>query len=94
LFAAKNSVLSLLLGPGNGYEKLNFIHKWSGRSIFIAALLHGSLWIRDHLELEEAILGEFKETTGVAAFAVLCVLVLTSVLPVRRYFYQGFYIIQ
>ncbi|RXW14546.1 hypothetical protein EST38_g11309 [Candolleomyces aberdarensis] len=93
LFAAKNSVLSLLLGPGNGYEKLNFIHKWSGRSIFIAALLHGALWIRDHLELREPILGEIKETSGIAAFALLCILVLTSILPVRRYFYQVFYII-
>lgn len=26
LFATKNSILSLLLGPGNGYEKLNYIH--------------------------------------------------------------------
>jgi hypothetical protein len=26
LFATKNSILSLFLGPGNGYEKLNYIH--------------------------------------------------------------------
>ena len=87
-------MVSLLLGPGNGYEKLNFLHKWSGRSLFIAALLYGALWIRDHLALREPIIGQLKETTGVAAFALLCILVLTSLLPVRRYFYQVFFFIQ
>src|SRR4051794_31381313 len=60
LFATKNSVLSLLLGPGNGYEKLNLVHKWAGRGIFLAAVIHGSLWIKNHLETETPILGEDK----------------------------------
>ncbi|KAF8913656.1 hypothetical protein CPB85DRAFT_1375526 [Mucidula mucida] len=34
LFATKNSLLSLLLGPGHGYEKLNYIHRWASRSAF------------------------------------------------------------
>lgn len=94
LFATKNSLLSLLLGPGHGYEKLNYIHKWSGRAIFFAVLLHGSLWIRDHLQYNTPILGQLKETSGIAGFALLCIIVLTSLRPVRRMFYEVFFVIQ
>ncbi|KAG2094851.1 uncharacterized protein F5147DRAFT_819676 [Suillus discolor] len=34
LFATKNTILSSLLGPGNGYEKLNFMHRMAGRAMF------------------------------------------------------------
>ncbi|CAL1697507.1 unnamed protein product [Somion occarium] len=93
LFATKNSILSLLLGPGHGYEKLNYIHRWSGRGLFIGATVHGALWIRNHLQYGLPILGQQKETSGVAAFGILCILVLTSLRPVRRFFYQGFWIV-
>ncbi|KAF9553360.1 hypothetical protein CPC08DRAFT_697815 [Agrocybe pediades] len=93
LFATKNSIVSLLLGPGNGYEKLNFIHRWSGRIMFLGAVLHGSLWIRNHLQYNLEILGQQKETSGVAALGVLGIIVLTSLRPVRRFCYEVFYII-
>lgn len=91
LFATKNSLLSLLLGPGNGYEKLNFVHKWCGRGIFLASVIHGAFWIRDHLNNDTPIIGQEKEETGIAAFALLCVIVLTSLRPVRRRMYTVFY---
>jgi len=94
LFATKNSLLSLLLGPGYGYEKLNYIHKWSGRAIFLASVIHGALWIQDHLKNDLPILGEIKEVTGVAGFALLCIMILISVRPVRRKIYEIFYLIQ
>jgi ferric-chelate reductase len=94
LFATKNSLLSLLLGPGHGYEKLNYIHRWSGRCMFLGAAIHGSLWIRNHLQYGLPILGPQKETSGVAAFGLLCVIVLSSLKPVRKYFYTIFFVIQ
>jgi ferric-chelate reductase len=94
LFATKNSLLSLLLGPGNGYERLNYIHRWSGRGVFLCALIHGSLWIRNHLQYNLPILGQQKETSGVAAFALLGIIVLSSLRPVRLYFRQIFFYIQ
>ncbi|KIM36216.1 hypothetical protein M413DRAFT_449274 [Hebeloma cylindrosporum] len=93
LFATKNSIVSLLLGPGNGYERLNFIHRWSGRIMFLGALLHGSLWIRNHLEYRIEIIGQQKETSGIAALGLLGVIVLSSLRPVRRFCYEVFYII-
>jgi ferric-chelate reductase len=94
LFATKNSLLSLLLGPGNGYEKLNYIHRWSGRGMFLCAAIHGSLWIRNHLQYGLPILGPQKETSGVATFAVLCTIVISSLKPVRLYLRQVFFYIQ
>lgn len=94
LFSSKNSVMSLLLGPGHGYEKLNFIHRWAGRGLFLSVVTHGSLWIHQHLKYNVPIIGEQKETSGIAAFGVLCIIVLTSILPVRRWFYQGFFVVQ
>ncbi len=94
LFATKNSLLSLLLGPGHGYERLNYVHRWSGRFMFLAAVIHGSLWIRNHLEYNLTILGEQKETSGIAAFGLLCVIVLTSVKPARSFCYQIFFVVQ
>ncbi|KAG1873923.1 iron reductase [Suillus subluteus] len=93
LFATKNSILSLLLGPGNGYEKLNFMHRMTGRAMFLAGCIHGSLWINNHLEYGLPILGPQKETSGVASLALLCIIVLTSLRPVRRLFYECFFVI-
>ncbi|KAG2040872.1 iron reductase [Suillus americanus] len=93
LFATKNSILSLLLGPGNGYEKLNFMHRMAGRTMFLAGCIHGSLWIRNHLQYGLQILGPQKETSGVASLALLCIIVLTSLRPVRRIFYEYFFVI-
>ncbi|KAL0575933.1 ferric-chelate reductase Frp1 [Marasmius crinis-equi] len=93
LFATKNSVLSLLLGPGHGYEKLNYIHRWSGRGMFLAAVIHGSLWIQNHLRFGLPILGQQKEGSGVAALGVLCALVLLSLRPIRRWGYEIFFVL-
>ncbi|KZP33798.1 iron reductase [Athelia psychrophila] len=91
LFGTKNSILSLLLGPGHGYEKLNYVHRWSGRAMFLGAGVHGALWIRNHIQYDLPILGQQKETTGVTAFALLGIIVLTSLKPVRKWCYSVFF---
>ncbi|OJA18204.1 hypothetical protein AZE42_08880 [Rhizopogon vesiculosus] len=93
LFATKNSILSLLLGPGNGYEKLNFMHRMAGRTMFLGGCIHGALWIRNHLQYGLPILGPQKETSGVASLALLGIIVLTSLRPVRRLFYECFFLV-
>ncbi|KAF5352252.1 hypothetical protein D9757_012517 [Collybiopsis confluens] len=93
LFATKNSIVSLLLGPGHGYEKLNYIHRWSARCLFLGAVVHGSLWIRNHLQYDILIIGSQKETSGVAALGVLCGIVLTSIKPVRKQLWGFFWVV-
>ncbi|KAJ7076743.1 hypothetical protein B0H15DRAFT_863285 [Mycena belliarum] len=85
LFAAKNSPLTaLLLGPGTDYTKLNYVHRWSARTLTLAALIHGSLWINNHLVFALPILSQQKEGSGVATLACLLVVALSSAGPVRR----------
>ncbi|KAG6864120.1 hypothetical protein C0991_012346 [Blastosporella zonata] len=83
LLASKNTVFSLLLPPSYAYTRINVLHRWVSRTMFLSAAVHGSLWINNHLVWNIPILGQQKETSGVAAFGVLCVIVLTSLRPVR-----------
>ncbi|KAG2099236.1 iron reductase [Suillus discolor] len=69
------------------------MHRMAGRAMFLAACIHGFLWIRNRLQYGLAILGPQKETSGVASLALLCIIVLTSLRPVRRLFYECFFII-
>ncbi|KAJ3488444.1 hypothetical protein NLJ89_g11617 [Agrocybe chaxingu] len=91
LLATKNSILCLLLGPGRGYEKLNFLHRWAGRALFVSALVHGALWIRNHVQYGIEIMGEQKEQSGIAAFACLGIIVLSSLRVVRRWAWGLFF---
>ena len=94
LFATKNSIIYVLLGPGVGYEKLNFLHRWSARVMFFAALLHGALWIKVLLGRGRPIFGQEKETTGIVAFSFLALTVLVGLRPVRVFVYQAFFSLQ
>ncbi|KAJ6621017.1 hypothetical protein B0H10DRAFT_2019643 [Mycena sp. CBHHK59/15] len=93
LFATKNSLVALLLGPGVDYTKLNYIHRWSARGLFLGAVVHGALWINNHLVWGLPILSQQKEASGVAALGVLCVIVLSSLAPVRRWSYSLFLVV-
>lgn len=92
LLATKNNILASLLG--RGYEKLNFLHRWSGRGIFLAVTIHGAAWIRNHLKIKPAALKEEKEMRGMFAYGTLCFMVLLSLSPVRNYTYQLFFFSQ
>lgn len=92
LLATKNNVLAVLMG--RGWEKLNFLHRWAGRGVFLSATIHGASWINNHLRINPSALKEEKEMLGMAMYGVLCVIVLSSLRPVRRIAYQIFFIVQ
>lgn len=94
LFATKNSIASLLLGPGVGYERLNFMHRWAGRGLFLGGLIHGSLWLNNYISYGLPILGQQKTESGIACLSLLCIIILTSLGPVRRYIWNLFWIVQ
>ncbi|KAG9101493.1 hypothetical protein FS749_006396 [Ceratobasidium sp. UAMH 11750] len=91
LFASKNSPAALLLG--RGYEKLNWVHRWAGRLLFLMATTHGSLWMNNRIRngQGELLRTGTKEREGMAAYGTLCMIVLLSLRPVRAYVYQFFY---
>jgi ferric-chelate reductase len=83
LFAAKSNPLA-------SYAGYNVLHRWAGRILFLSAMLHGTMWINQHRRYGVAIIGEVKETYGMAAFGTLCILVLSSIRWVRRWVYEVF----
>ncbi|KAJ7106539.1 hypothetical protein C8R44DRAFT_885831 [Mycena epipterygia] len=97
LFASKNSPLTaLLLGPGVDYTKLNYIHRYalSGPRALLRRCRAWALWINNHVVWDLPILSQQKEGSGVAAFGTLCVFILSSIAPNRRWCYSGFLVIQ
>lgn len=92
LFTTKNGILAILLGKG--YEKLNFLHRWAGRFMFLSATIHGSLWIYNDLKAGTPIIGSQKETRGIAAYSILGIIILSSLPIVRKLAYQVFFITQ
>ena len=92
LLATKNNVLAVLMG--HGWEKLNFLHRWAGRGVFLSATIHGAAWINNHLRIDPSALKGEKEMFGMTMYGVLCVIVLSSLRPVRRAAYQIFFIVQ
>lgn len=44
LLAAKNNMLSALIGKS--YVKLNFIHRFAGRSVIVCSILHSALYVK------------------------------------------------
>lgn len=62
--------------------------------MLIAAAVHGALWIKNHLTWGFPIIGQQKETSGVASLGLLCAITITSVKSVRRAYYDYFYILQ
>lgn len=62
--------------------------------MFITSLIHGGLWLRNHVEYDLPILGQQKETSGIAAFGLIGVIVLSSLKPIRKWAYEIFFVIQ
>lgn len=81
-------------GPSFAYTRLNPLHRWAGRFFILSAVIHGSLWINNHLLWNIPIIGQQKETSGVAALGVLGVIGLSSLRPVRKYAWNVFWWIQ
>jgi ferric-chelate reductase len=92
LLATKNNVIAVLMR--RGWEKLNFLHRWVGRGVFLSATIHGASWINNHIRIDPSALKDNKELLGMAAYGVLCVIVLSSLRPVRFAAYQIFFIVQ
>ncbi|WVQ99275.1 hypothetical protein IAU59_006407 [Kwoniella sp. CBS 9459] len=79
--------------PSLSYEHYNFLHRWAGRTLFVTATVHGGMWINQFIRN-----GEYdqiradKSKRGILAYALMGMVVITSLKPVRRKCYQLFWI--
>ncbi|KAK8864285.1 hypothetical protein IAR55_001531 [Kwoniella newhampshirensis] len=79
--------------PSLSYEHYNFLHRWTGRTLFLTVTVHGGMWINQFIKTNQYDqLNAAKSRRGILAYAFMCMVVITSLKPVRRKFYQVFWI--
>lgn len=91
LLAMKVNPIGLLTGIS--HERLNWLHRWVGRTMLITATVHGfyfwTVWVRgDFVEWQLRILPRTKE--GLGAWGVLLWTFLTTFRPLRHMAYEVF----
>lgn len=91
LLASKSSVLGML--AGSSYERLNWLHRWVARTIFVTASVHGwhfwSEWVRADIVPEQMAMMPMVKY-GLAAWGLLLWANLSGLAPLRHLCYEFF----
>jgi predicted ferric reductase len=91
LLAGKKNIIGAL--TGFSYERLNCLHRWTARTLWLTITIHMMFWFRDWARYDYIIV---KLTTdpitkrGFAAWCILTFIVLTSFPAVRKWNYELF----
>ncbi|KAL2270588.1 hypothetical protein VTJ83DRAFT_2772 [Remersonia thermophila] len=91
LLATKCNVIGFLVGTS--HERLNWLHRWVGRTMFVTATVHGwhfyTDWARaDFVEYQLKMMPSIKY--GLGAWAVLLWTMVAGLAPLRRVAYEVF----
>lgn len=94
LLASKTSIIGLI--TGTSHERLNWLHRWVARTMFVTATVHGfHFWrewvIADFLEQEIKMM-PITVGYGLGGWAILLWMVVTSFKPFRSMAYEVFVI--
>lgn len=91
LLASKCSILGFL--AGTSYERLNWFHRWVGRTVFVTATMHGFHFYTEYVRadlLDEMIAMMPIIKYGLGAWAVLLWTLVSSFAPFRHMAYELF----
>ncbi|KAI1496473.1 ferric reductase like transmembrane component-domain-containing protein [Biscogniauxia marginata] len=93
LLASKANVIGLITGIS--YERLNWLHRWVARSMFLTATVHGfhfwTEWVRfDMVQMELNMMPMVPY--GLGAWGILLWMTITSFKPLRSLAYEVFVI--
>ena len=94
LLASKNNIIGFLSGVS--YEKLNWLHRWVSRVLFLNVTIHMSFWFVDWARydyIKVKLKTDVITQRGFAAWCILLWIVLSSMAPVRRWNYE-FFVVQ
>ena len=91
LLAGKNNIIGFVIG--SSYERLNWLHRWVSRILFLTVTIHMSFWFRSWARYDY-IMVKLKTDAitqrGFAAWCLLLWIVLSSFAPIRRWNYEFF----
>lgn len=91
LLAGKNNIIGLL--TGSSYERLNWLHRWVARTLWLTATIHMCFWFRSWARYDYIVtklLTDKPTQTGFSTWCILTFTVITSMYPVRRMSYELF----
>ena len=94
LLAGKNNIIGILVG--SSYEKLNWLHRWVSRILFLTVTIHMGFWFRSWARYDYIMVKLNTDPITQRGFAAWCILlwiVLSSLAPIRRWNYE-FFVIQ
>ena len=93
LLAGKQNIIGALTGVS--YEKLNYLHRWVARILWITVTIHMSFWFRSWARYDYILFqlrNDDMTQTGFAAWVILTFIVLITLAPVRQWNYELFVI--
>ncbi|KAF2227274.1 putative metalloreductase [Elsinoe ampelina] len=93
LLAGKRNILGAL--AGTSYERINWLHRWVSRVLFISATIHMGFWFSDwdrYKYIPRKVKSDPITQRGIAAWAVLAWIVFSSMTPIRGWAYEIFVI--
>lgn len=93
LLAGKNNIVGWLTGVG--YEKLNWLHRWVARILFLTVTIHMGFWFTDWARydyIKVKLKTDVITQRGFSAWCILLWIVLSSMAPIRRWNYEFFFI--
>lgn len=94
LLAGKRNIIGYL--TGSSYERINWLHRWASRCLLLTATIHMGYWFADWAPYDyigEKIRTDYITKHGVAAWAILVWITISSMTPIRGWCYE-FFVIQ
>jgi len=93
LLAGKQNIIGYLTGMS--YERLNWLHRWVARILWLTATYHLMFWFRswaryDYIKVKMST--DRLTQTGFASWCILTAIVALSFAPIRRFNYEIFII--
>ena len=92
LLAGKNNIIGFLTGMS--HERLNWLHRWCARCLFLTSTIHFGYWLADWWPFGDFVGDKIRTdpitTRGMIAWAFLAWIVFSSVAPIRGWSYEVF----
>lgn len=93
LLAGKQNIIGYLTGMS--YERLNWLHRWVARILWLTATFHLMFWFRSWARynyITVKLSNDRLTQTGFASWCILTAVVALSFAPIRRFNYEVFVI--
>ena len=91
LLAGKNNIIGLLAGAS--YERLNWLHRWTARVLFLTVTIHMGFWFADWYRfdyIKVKLTNDPITQRGFAAWVIMLWIVISSMAPLRKWNYEFF----